>query len=175
MFCPRCGARISQGQNYCTLCGQRAAAYGPAPQSAPLNPPISQAPPPQASAERERVERHLHVLWILWIVWAIIRVAPGVGLLFFGKFIIPSVPFAFRTLLMPFAAAAGAYFLAYAALCFVTGIGLMQRQPWARIVAIIAAILGLIHPVLGTALGIYTLWVLVPSESEAEYRRICGE
>lgn len=172
MFCPRCGARISQGQNYCSLCGSRAAAYSPTPQSAPLTPP---APPPQASAERGRVERHLHVLWILWIIWAIIRVAPGVGLLFFGKFIMPSFPFGFRAMIMPFAAAAGAYILAYAALCFVTGIGLMQRRPWARIIAIIASILGLIHPVLGTALGIYTLWVLAPRESEAEYRRICGE
>jgi ABC-type spermidine/putrescine transport system permease subunit II len=49
------------------------------------------------------------------------------------------------------------------------GYGLNARQPWARTVAIIAAIWALIHPVPGTALGIYTLWVLAPAASGREY------
>jgi hypothetical protein len=48
----------------------------------------------------------------------------------------------------------------------------MTRQPWGRVLAIIFAILALIHLPLGTALGIYTLWVLAPGASADEYAAI---
>lgn len=54
----------------------------------------------------------------------------------------------------------------------VTGIGLLHRERWGRILAIVAGVLVLLKPVLGTALGIYTLWVLVPSDSAREYEEI---
>ncbi|MGH9378402.1 MAG: zinc ribbon domain-containing protein [Terriglobia bacterium] len=160
MFCANCGAKLAEGQNFCSSCGRTAG-------SVPL-------PPPPLSAARGRVERHLRVLGVLWIVWAVVRLFPGIGLLFYGRFVLPVLPFEFRDILLPFAAIAGAYFLAYAAACFLTGWGLMQRRPWARILAIVLAILSLVHLPLGTALGIYTLWVIVPAESEVEYRRISG-
>ena len=50
--------------------------------------------------------------------------------------------------------------------------GLFRFQPWARILAIILGCLHLFSFPFGTALGVYTLWVLLPSESEEEYRRI---
>jgi hypothetical protein len=50
------------------------------------------------------------------------------------------------------------------------GLGLMQRRLWARTAAIILAALALFHPPLGTALGIYTLWVLLADEHGEEYR-----
>jgi hypothetical protein len=59
--------------------------------------------------------------------------------------------------------------LVLAVLGFAVGFGLMERRPWARTLAIIAGIISLLHPVLGTALGIYTLWVLLPAEAESEY------
>jgi fucose permease len=49
------------------------------------------------------------------------------------------------------------------------GYSLMTRQSWGRILAIIAGVLVLFKPLLGTALGIYTLWVLAPSTSAMEY------
>jgi hypothetical protein len=52
------------------------------------------------------------------------------------------------------------------------GWGLRDRQPWARITAIILGILALFHPPFGTALGIYTLWVLLSDESGSEYRQL---
>ncbi|MGH9351953.1 MAG: DUF2127 domain-containing protein [Terriglobia bacterium] len=160
MFCANCGAKAVEGQNFCSVCGKSTVAS-----SAPV------ARPP-AGAARGRVERHLRVLGVLWMVWAVIRFLPGIGLLFFGRFVLPAFPFEFRAMILPFAAIAGVYFLAYAAACFITGWGLMQRRPWARVVAIVLAILSLIHFPLGTALGIYTLWAVAPAESEAEYRRI---
>jgi hypothetical protein len=50
------------------------------------------------------------------------------------------------------------------------GLGLMQRRPWARAAAIILGVLAILHPPFGTALGIYTLWVLLADEHGDEYR-----
>jgi tRNA A-37 threonylcarbamoyl transferase component Bud32 len=47
----------------------------------------------------------------------------------------------------------------------IAGIGLLKRRSWARILAIIIAILDLIHIPIGTAIGIYSLWVLLNDET----------
>jgi hypothetical protein len=59
-----------------------------------------------------------------------------------------------------------------ALLSLVTGISLLMRKSWGRVLAIIVAILSLIKIPFGTALGIYTLWVLLPSSSAIEYDAI---
>jgi hypothetical protein len=46
------------------------------------------------------------------------------------------------------------------------GWGLLTFKPWARILAIVLAILNLIHIPFGTLLGIYALWVLLSRETE---------
>jgi hypothetical protein len=48
----------------------------------------------------------------------------------------------------------------------------MERAPWARVYSIVLGAITLIEVPLGTALGIYTLWVLLPEKSEEEYREI---
>ena len=40
--------------------------------------------------------------------------------------------------------------------------------------AIVFGVLALIHPLWGTMLGIYTLWVLAPAESAADYSEIAA-
>jgi hypothetical protein len=47
-----------------------------------------------------------------------------------------------------------------------------MRKSWGRVLAIVVAILSLIKIPFGTALGIYTLWVLLPSASAIEYEAI---
>ncbi|MGH9342498.1 MAG: hypothetical protein ACRD19_01855, partial [Terriglobia bacterium] len=74
MFCASCGAKAAEGQNFCNVCGQSVVAS-----SAPVA-----EPQPASAARRGRVERHLYILVVLWIVWAVIRVLPGIGLLFLG-------------------------------------------------------------------------------------------
>jgi hypothetical protein len=59
-----------------------------------------------------------------------------------------------------------------AALALMVGYSLMTRRPWGRILAIIVAILALLKFPFGTALGIYTLWVLAPGASGLEYDAI---
>jgi hypothetical protein len=62
--------------------------------------------------------------------------------------------------------------IARAVLCFATGIALNRRAPWARMLAIVAGFLTIIKPIAGTALAIYTLWVLLPSPSGQEYEQM---
>lgn len=52
----------------------------------------------------------------------------------------------------------------------VVGWGLLKRKGWARILAIILGILNLINFPFGTALGIYSLWVLFNDQAVAEFQ-----
>jgi hypothetical protein len=49
---------------------------------------------------------------------------------------------------------------------------LFERQPWARSLGLVLGFLALLRFPLGTALGIYTLWVLLPDHSGREYERL---
>ena len=64
--------------------------------------------------------------------------------------------------------------LAKAAMGFVAGWGLLQREDWARMFALVLGFIALLSVPIGTALGIYTLWVLLPSQSEGEYRALAA-
>src|SRR5208337_4963699 len=55
---------------------------------------------------------------------------------------------------------------------FVTGWSLLKLQPWGRTFALVMAFTALIHPPLGTALGVYTLFVLLPDAAGDEYRQM---
>ncbi|MEO6238990.1 MAG: hypothetical protein ABIQ52_18495 [Vicinamibacterales bacterium] len=48
----------------------------------------------------------------------------------------------------------------------VVGIGLINLKPWARIGAMVLAVIHLINIPIGTALGIYALWVLFNKDTE---------
>jgi len=43
----------------------------------------------------------------------------------------------------------------------VAGFGLLRQRSWGRILALVVGVLGLVNFPLGTALGVYTLWVLL--------------
>ncbi len=59
----------------------------------------------------------------------------------------------------------GLFFVILAAPSLIGGLGLLNFRPWARILMIIVSIFHLLHPPLGTALGVYGLWVLFHDES----------
>lgn len=54
------------------------------------------------------------------------------------------------------------------------GRGLLKHEGWARGVALVLSVLALFHPPFGTALGIYTLWVLLSGNAGMEYARLAG-
>jgi hypothetical protein len=54
----------------------------------------------------------------------------------------------------------------------VGGIGLLSLAPWARTLTLVAGFIELLNVPLGTALGIYAIWVLMSSGAEDEYQRM---
>lgn len=153
MFCDRCGTPLQPDYNLCPKCGQSVAHPG--------------------AVISARLEQHLRTLGILWIVVSAFWLIPSFFLLTVGH----AMPFMFpmhmfgTMLFRPLMVGLGAGFLLVAAGGICVGWGLMQREPWARIAAIILGIIALLHPPLGTLLGIYTLWVLLSTDA-ASYDRM---
>jgi hypothetical protein len=97
-----------------------------------------------------------------------LRLIPGLFLMAFASTrLLPDEVPQFVHALLP---TIGMMFLICAALGIAAGWGLLARQPWARMLTIIFGAFSLVDIPFGTALGIYTLWVLLPAESEQEYR-----
>jgi hypothetical protein len=128
-----------------------------------------------------RVHRHAQTLGILWLVFAGWTVVQGLIALAFltGASDHWGWGWSGHTHMMffPFWGGHMAWLgpIVLVVTCFrailsaVTGIALMQRQPWGRVLAIVAAVLTLIKPIFGTVLAIYTLWVLAPRLSGQEW------
>lgn len=126
-------------------------------------------------AARTRVAGHVHLLAIFWFVIAAFWVIPAIVMMVLAGVIhtLPNVsdPMGalvarglFSVLAVAFVAAAGVSYL--------TGWGLYKMKPWGRTLAIVMAFLAIFHPPFGTALGIYTLFVLLPGPAADEYRRM---
>ena len=70
------------------------------------------------------------------------------------------------------ATAAKGDFLVKAAVDFLVGWGLLKQQSWARLATIILSFFTVLSFPLGTAIGVYSLWVLLPADSEREYAQL---
>ncbi len=175
MFCSVCGQPLQPGNRTCTHCGAAVAA--------PPVPPM----PMQTAFFPTRVHRNLQTLGVLWLVYAAWTVLGWlVALPFLAAMIGPGTgpwrlaPFAGHFHHHPALVAQFSWLLPFvsvviglrALLCVITGIGLMRRASWGRILAIVTAFLTLLKPITGTLLAIYTLWVLLPSPSAIEYDQI---
>lgn len=168
MFCSNCGASLIPGQNFCSKCGKQVVAgVTPPPPEPPLE--ASSAPWPAA---RTRIEKHTRILAILWLVISVLSLARGFGIFFGGSIAMHFIPFPMRAFIWPIAGMIGVFLLATSVAGFLAGWGLLNYRPWARMLTLILGVVSLIHVPFGTALGIYTLWVLLPAESEKEYRRL---
>ncbi len=122
---------------------------------------------------KSRIAGHTRLLGILWIAISAYRLLPGLFLFSVFRhgnawFLPPEVPFFVHGIVRT----VGSLFLAGGVLGIVTGWGLLERQSWARMLAIVLGCFSLLEMPLGTGLGIYTLWVLLPAQSEQEYRQI---
>lgn len=160
MFCNNCGTQLPDNAGFCSKCGRQV---------------VGAAAPVAFAPVRSRLSKHLGVLALLWVVYSILRVVAGCTVLFVGSFFMPHIftfgwpfPHAFVPGLIT---GIGAGILVIGILGVAAGWGLWQREPWARMVALVLGVISLLHFPLGTALGIYTLWVLLPNDSAAEYAR----
>jgi zinc-ribbon domain len=153
VFCDRCGAQVPPSASFCPACGKASGVT-------PLVPVQS------------RIAGHIRLLGIFWLAISAFHLIPSLVLLsIFGGgawFLPPEVPGFVHGLL----SAIGFIFLVGSIVGLITGWGLLQREPWARMLAIVVGCFSLINMPFGTALGIYTLWVLLPAKSEQEYRDV---
>jgi hypothetical protein len=159
MYCNACGNLIPDDARFCGKCGK----------------PVVSARPAGAVVWRSRLERHLPALALLWVIYSLLRVFAGGAVLFVGSMFMPHFfmfgwPFS-HFFLPGLITSLGVGVLVLGVVGLAAGWGLWQREPWARIVALILGVIALIHFPVGTALGIYTLWVLLPNDAAAEYAR----
>jgi hypothetical protein len=54
--------------------------------------------------------------------------------------------------------------------CVAAGVGMLSFRPWARILGIVIAVLNLLNLPFGTAVAIYSFWVLLKPETEALFK-----
>lgn len=127
------------------------------------------------NAKAGRLRRHLTVMGVLLLIAGFLRL-PG-GLFLFGamQFRMPWMHY----MGMPWGGVAGiflgwigAWLLVGAVLAIVAGIGLLQRAAWARMTAIVAAIVLLPGFPLDMALGIYVLVILLGQAAETEWAEL---
>ncbi|HEX2664070.1 MAG TPA: zinc-ribbon domain-containing protein [Candidatus Acidoferrum sp.] len=174
MFCDRCGTPLASGAQFCTSCG-KAVAPGAVP---PATPAV--ASPPQG-----RVRKHIHLLATLWLVNGVLRLAGVAWLMLFGGTFFPWLRgrigpdawplgpgWGLDSLLSGGFFSLGIFLGFFGVLHLALAWGLFERQSWARILGLVLGILALLRFPFGTALGIYTLWVLAPEPSAREYDQL---
>jgi len=175
MFCDRCGKPLNSGTQYCTSCGSRVlpgaggAAYA--------------APQTFVAGPNDRVRRHITVLSVLWMINGVIRLLEAFAFSFVGPVIFPRIfgghawggwDFPLRWAMWPFSmgiAWIAVLFGAFGLVHLVLAWGLSERKTWARPLGLVIGFLALFRFPLGTARGIYTLWVLLPEASRREYEQ----
>jgi hypothetical protein len=174
MYCSGCGQPVDPSEQICHNCGRAITPIAPIPMAVPA------APAPWFYTRVHRHIQSLSVLWIAYGVWTLVTWALAMSFfagMFHGYFghmhhgPFGEFPFAGIPWFAPFITV---IIVGRAILCFATGIALNRRAPWARVLAIVAAILTIIKPITGTVLAIYTLWVLLPSPSAQEYEQMAG-
>ena len=158
MFCDGCGNPVQPGQPFCSKCGKQ------------LLGPVA-----AFQAMPGRVRQHVHMLGILWLAMSALNTVGGVVLLVVANTFFPhihelgaprEVPSEFLTSLLTIL---GILVLAKSAIGFLAGWGLIQREAWGRVIALVLAFISLFNIPFGTAIGVYTLWVLLPGPSQEEY------
>lgn len=162
MYCSTCGTQLVSDQTFCPQCGRAV-------------PPPPRIPGMEFALESYRGK--IRALSIVWFVYAGISLILGfAGLSFaraffgshFGPFTNHPMPPGFLPL----------FHLAWIAVSVrsilgaVAGWGLLEHAPWGRVMAMIVAFLSLLHFPLGTALGIWTLVVLLGYRNSMLYEQL---
>lgn len=118
--------------------------------------------------ETNRMEKHLTLVAVFHIVYHSIALVIGIGVFAFLSTIgcLTRDPVAMR-ILSTIGAIVGTLLVVVGIPGIVAGIGLLRRKSWARILAIVVGALDILDVPLGTALGIYTFWVLLDDDAIA--------
>lgn len=178
MYCSGCGQALAPGQTFCPQCGRPATA------------PVSTVPPvPGLEFQLQNYAGKVRALSVVWFIYAALSLLTGFIGLFWANAIFSghfgpwmhgpwangpwadgsTPPMWFMPAILRFA---GVFLVLRAGLALAAGWGLMQRAEWGRIVAIVAAFLCLLKIPFGTALGIWTLVVLLGYRNSTLYSQL---
>lgn len=167
MYCSGCGQGLQPGQTFCPQCGR----------------PVAMAPPPVPGLQFELATyaSKIRALAMVWFIYGGLTLV----LSFFGMAIAraflhnhnmpwgywgnPIRPEWFGPVFLQFV---WVFVVLRAGLLLAAGWGLMQREPWGRMVAIVAAFLSLIKFPVGTAIGIWTLVILMGYRNQTLYEQL---
>jgi hypothetical protein len=189
MFCDGCGSTINPGAQFCNVCGKRIIpAAGPA--SGPALAGGAQYTTQGAvqAAPMDRVRRNLQLLTVLWMAYGVLRLLNMVWVIAFGRLILPSIfgamggwgtwnggawGWPMNNWFLPLGLVFGAGSMAFFAVAYlILAWALYEKRPWARTYGLVLGFLVLLRIPFGTALGIYTIWVLLPESSRREYEQL---
>jgi hypothetical protein len=170
MFCSGCGLALIPNQTFCPQCGR------------PVTAPVP--PMPGVEFELHNYAGRVRALGIAWVGYAGLSLLLGwIGMNFMNGFFAghfgpwmggPGMrgnmpPFWFGPAFFRFA---WLFLFLRAGLALLAGWGLMEREAWARIVAIVVAFLSLLRFPLGTAMGIWTLVTLMGCRNRSLYEQL---
>lgn len=162
MYCYQCGTEIEEHFKFCSKCGRS----------------LDQG---QTRGSRRDMSTHINIL-----AWLFIGTAVLYGLIGTTLMIVPGVlqhipitigpfghgmqtvdPWRFALTIMRIV---GFAIIVASAGTAAAGVGLMQYQSWGRTLAIIMSVILLLKFPIGTAAGIYGLWVLLSAEGREHYQ-----
>ena len=161
MYCDSCGVSLQAGQSFCSRCGKAIVTV--------------------AGVGQSRVARHAQLLGILWIAYSALSGLLGLGILFFARAMLPAIlraeppsggppPEVMLGVMRPLMTFFCLLLLCKAVAGMIAGIGLLQRASWSRMLAIVLGCISLVNLPFGTAIGVYTLWVLLSPNAENDFR-----
>jgi hypothetical protein len=166
MYCSACGQALAPGQPACPQCGRPSAAV-------PI-PPV-----PNFGFQLAAYANRVKALSTVWFIYGGLSLALGImGLTFASAFLNghfgpwmhgPVNPRWFGPAVIHFA---WVMIFVRSGLAFAAGWGLMERQPWGRVVAVVAAFLNILKIPFGTALAIWTLVMLLGYRNTTLYDQL---
>ena len=162
MFCSGCGHAIAPGQPVCPQCGR---------------PTTVQIPMvPNLEFQVANYANRVRALSTVWFIYGGLGLVLGfIGLQFANSFMNGGFgpwmhgPWSHGPAIIHFA---WVMLILRSGLAFAAGWGLMHREPWGRVVALVAAFLCVFKIPFGTALGIWTMVTLLGYRNSTLYDRL---
>ncbi len=170
MYCSGCGLALAPGQAVCPKCGR------------PAMPPVP--PVPGLEFQLQNYAGKVKALGVVWLIYAALALVTGIAGLYFANAVLSGhfapwmhgpwmhgsmPPMWFGPVILRFG---WMILLVRVGLAAMAGWGLLERSQWGRIVAIVAAILSILKFPFGTAMGIWTLIVLLGYRNSTLYEQL---
>jgi hypothetical protein len=159
MFCTQCANPVEEHARFCSKCGHEL------------------SPVPVRQVRSHDMAMHVNVLAWIYIGCAILTSIVGFVMLFASRLITrlpipwpPEMPPEIVPFIGSIVVFAGMATIVMAGAIAAAGIGLLQYRNWGRILAAIMAVFLVLHFPVGTAIAVYTFWVLFSDEGRNHYK-----